>query len=54
EFLKPLLQMLKEMNTDVDFMIEAKAKDQAMMKLVEDMAAMRGMKRASGGSVILR
>ncbi|MFB5283504.1 UV DNA damage repair endonuclease UvsE [Peribacillus sp. Hz7] len=52
EFLKPLFKALQELGQDVDFMIEAKMKDQAMLKLIEDIAKVRGVKRVSGGSVI--
>ncbi|MDQ0271755.1 UV DNA damage endonuclease [Cytobacillus purgationiresistens] len=51
DFIKPLLSALTKINTDVDFMIEAKAKDQAMLKLVEDISSIRGIKRISGGAV---
>ncbi|MCA1024221.1 UV DNA damage repair endonuclease UvsE [Halobacillus litoralis] len=45
EFIQPLLKELKALNQPVDFMIEAKGKDLALLKLVEDMAAVRGVKR---------
>jgi UV DNA damage endonuclease len=51
EFIMPLIKLLREIGEDVDFMIEAKAKDQAMLKLVEEMSKVRGIKRVSGGSV---
>ncbi|KAB2332475.1 UV DNA damage repair endonuclease UvsE [Bacillus mesophilum] len=51
EFLKPLLSVLHNLNVDVDFMIEAKAKDQAVLKLIEDISKIRGVKRISGGAV---
>ncbi|QVY61409.1 UV DNA damage repair endonuclease UvsE [Cytobacillus gottheilii] len=51
EFLKPLLNVLHNLNVDVDFMIEAKAKDQAVLKLIEDISKIRGVKRISGGAV---
>lgn len=51
EFIMPLLKMLKEIGQDVDFMIEAKAKDQAALKLVEDISKMRGFKRISGAAI---
>ena len=50
-FITPLLLALKEINRDVDFMIEAKAKDLAMLKLIEDISKIRGVKRVSGGMV---
>lgn len=51
DFLMPFLKLLKEFDVDVDFMIEAKAKDQAMLKLVEDIGRLRGFKRIGGAAV---
>ncbi|OCA82360.1 UV damage endonuclease UvsE [Bacillus sp. FJAT-27225] len=51
EFLMPLLKLLKDINQDVDLMIEAKAKDQALLKLVPEIAAIRGIKRIGGAAV---
>jgi UV DNA damage endonuclease len=53
DFVLPLVYLLREYGHDVDFMIEAKAKDQAMLKLVEDLSKRRGIKRISGGCVEL-
>jgi UV DNA damage endonuclease len=44
-FIRPLFKELKELGTPVDFMIEAKEKDRALLKLVEDFAKIRGVKR---------
>jgi UV DNA damage endonuclease len=54
EFMMPFLKLLQEYGHDVDFMIEAKAKDQALLKLVEDLSKIRGIKRVSGGSLELK
>ncbi|WP_144551723.1 UV DNA damage repair endonuclease UvsE [Bacillus sp. X1(2014)] len=51
EFIMPFLKMVREIGADVDFMIEAKAKDQAALKLIEDLSKLRGYKRISGGTV---
>jgi len=51
EFIHPFLTLLREMGQDVDFMIEAKAKDQAALKLVEDLSKLRGYKRISGAAI---
>jgi len=51
EFIMPFLKMVREIGCDVDFMIEAKAKDQAALKLIEDLSKLRGYKRISGGAV---
>ena len=53
-FITPLLKALTELGKDVDFMIEAKMKDQAMLKLIEEMSRIRGVKRISGGSVFIK
>ncbi|AZB40944.1 UV DNA damage repair endonuclease UvsE [Bacillus sp. FJAT-42376] len=52
EYILPLLKMLKEFDVDVDMMIEAKQKDFALFKLVEDVSKIRGVKRMDGGSVV--
>ncbi|MEH7155400.1 UV DNA damage repair endonuclease UvsE [Neobacillus drentensis] len=51
EFIMPFLTLLRELGMDVDFMIEAKAKDQAALKLIEDLSRLRGFKRISGGAI---
>ena len=51
DFVLPFLKMAKELNQDFDIMIEAKQKNLAMQKLVEEIAAIRGVKRISGSSV---
>ncbi|KHE72093.1 UV DNA damage repair endonuclease UvsE [Halobacillus sp. BBL2006] len=45
EFIQPLLKSLKAHGEPVDFMIEAKAKDMALLQLVEEVARIRGVKR---------
>ncbi|MDR4950091.1 UV DNA damage repair endonuclease UvsE [Neobacillus cucumis] len=54
EFIMPLVSLLRELGQDVDFMIEAKAKDQAALKLVEDLSKLRGFKRVSGASLEIK
>ena len=51
DFVLPFLKMAKELNQDFDIMIEAKQKNLAMQRLVEEIAAIRGVKRISGSSV---
>lgn len=51
EFILPFLKMAKELNQDFDIMIEAKQKNLAMHRLMEEIAAIRGVKRISGASV---
>lgn len=51
DFILPFLKMAKELNQDFDIMIEAKQKNLAMHKLVEDIASIRGVKRISSSTV---
>lgn len=51
EFIMPLIDILKGVGEDVDFMIEAKAKDQAALRLVEDLSRIRGVKRIKGATL---
>ena len=47
------MQIAKDMGQDFDVMIEAKLKDKALLKLVEDLASMRGVKRTGGATLVL-
>ncbi|MCH1624526.1 UV DNA damage repair endonuclease UvsE [Fredinandcohnia quinoae] len=51
DFVLPFLKMAKTLNQDFDIMIEAKQKNLAMHKLIEDISALRGIKRISGSSI---
>ncbi len=51
DFALPFINMLKEYGEDADIMIEAKKKDLAALQLVEELSAVRGVKRLSGGSL---
>jgi UV DNA damage endonuclease len=53
EFLMPLVKVLKEMNVDLDFMIEAKQKDKAALRLCVDLSKIRGVKRIGGATIQL-
>ena len=52
-FIRPLADALKRIGKDADFMIEAKAKDLAMMQLIADLSKVRGIKRIDGGTLEL-
>jgi UV DNA damage endonuclease len=54
EFIMPFLKLVKEVGQDVDFMIEAKAKDQAALKLVADLSKVRGFKRVRGAALAVK
>lgn len=51
QFLAEFLKVVVGIGQDVDFMIEAKRKDEAALQLVEDVAAIRGVKRIGGATV---
>lgn len=51
EFVLPFLKIAKELNQDFDIMIEAKQKNLAMHKLVEDISSIRGVKRVASSAV---
>ncbi|MFP3919295.1 UV DNA damage repair endonuclease UvsE [Lysinibacillus telephonicus] len=51
DFVLPFLKMAKELNQDFDIMVEAKQKNLAMQRLVEEIAAIRGVKRITSSSV---
>jgi len=51
DFVLPFLKMAKMFDQDFDIMIEAKQKNLAMHKLVEDIASIRGVKRISSSTV---
>ena len=55
DFIMPFIQMLKQLGIqEIDFIIEAKNKDIAMMKLIEDLASLRGINRITGGSIRIK
>ncbi|WP_019243246.1 MULTISPECIES: UV DNA damage repair endonuclease UvsE [Bacillus] len=51
DFILPFIKELKNYQIDVDVMIEAKKKDQALLQLVDDLSKQRGIKRLSGASI---
>jgi UV DNA damage endonuclease len=53
EYFEPLLKVLKELGQDVDIMIEAKGKDKAVLKLMDQLEKKRGIKRIAGGIIEL-
>jgi UV DNA damage endonuclease len=50
-FVLPFLKMAKELNKDIDIMIEAKQKNLAMQRLVEEIASIRGVKRLTSSTI---
>jgi UV DNA damage endonuclease len=53
-FLTPLIEAVRNLKVDIDFMIEAKMKDLAMLQLIADISKIRGIKRISGGAVEIK
>lgn len=51
DFIMPFFELLREINEDIDVMVEAKAKDMACLKLVEDISRIRGVKRIAGAEI---
>lgn len=51
DFVLPFLKIAKELNQDFDIMVEAKQKNLAMHKLVDEASAIRGVKRISSSSI---
>ncbi|MFY3790181.1 UV DNA damage repair endonuclease UvsE [Ureibacillus sp. MALMAid1270] len=51
EFALPFIKALKDFGQSADIMIEAKAKDQAALQLVEELGKLRGFKRINGGAI---
>ncbi len=51
DFILPFIKMVKELDRDVDMMVEAKQKSLAMHRLVEELASIRGVKRIGGATL---
>jgi len=47
----PFIEALKAYGKSADIMIEAKAKNKAALKLVEDLSKVRGFNRVNGGAI---
>ncbi|MEG7355461.1 UV DNA damage repair endonuclease UvsE [Bacillus inaquosorum] len=50
-FLLPLLERFRQWETNIDFMIEAKQKDKALLRLMDELSSIRGVKRIGGGTL---
>lgn len=51
DFILPFLKMIRQMNADIDVMIEAKQKDKAVLKLLDELEKVRGFRRINGGTI---
>lgn len=51
DFVLPFLKMARSLNQDFDIMIEAKQKNLAMHQLIEEITAIRGVKRISSSAL---
>lgn len=52
--LLPYFKIYRELDQDLDVMVEAKNKDQALFQLVKDLALNEGFKILDGGTLIYR
>jgi UV DNA damage endonuclease len=53
-FIMPLIDAVKKIGIDIDFMVEAKLKDIAALKLVDDLSKVRGIKRTGGATLEIK
>lgn len=51
DFVLPFFKLAKELNQDIDVMIEAKQKNLAMHRLIEEISSIRGVKRISSSTL---
>ncbi|MFC4321863.1 UV DNA damage repair endonuclease UvsE [Litchfieldia salsa] len=51
DFIRPFLDVSREIGQDFDVMIEAKQKDKALHQLVADLSKIRGVKRTGGATI---
>lgn len=51
DFILPFLKIAKELNQDFDIMVEAKQKNLAMHRIIEEIASIRGVKRIASSMV---
>ncbi|MCK6259257.1 UV DNA damage repair endonuclease UvsE [Fictibacillus sp. KIGAM418] len=53
DYVMPFFKMIKPFTDELDVMIEAKQKDIALIRLMGELAKVRGIKRMSGGTLII-
>jgi UV DNA damage endonuclease len=53
DYVLPFFKMVSDFTDQLDVMIEAKQKDRAALKLIEDLSAVRGFKRINGGTILM-
>lgn len=51
DFIKSFFELAKSLGKDIDIMIEAKKKDLALLRLMEDLSKIRGYKRVNGATI---
>ncbi|MDF2607071.1 MAG: uvsE [Bacillales bacterium] len=54
DFIMPLIDAAKKLGIDIDFMVEAKFKDIAALKLIDDLSKLRGIKRIGGATLEIK
>jgi UV DNA damage endonuclease len=53
DYVLPFFKMVSDFTDQLDVMIEAKQKDRAALKLIEELSGVRGFKRINGGSILM-
>ncbi|NCU16444.1 apurinic/apyrimidinic endonuclease family protein [Pallidibacillus pasinlerensis] len=51
DFVLPVLKLAKQFNQDFDCIIEAKQKNLAMFRLIEELTAIRGIRRINSSTI---
>ncbi|MDN4071542.1 UV DNA damage repair endonuclease UvsE [Fictibacillus terranigra] len=53
DYVMPFFKMIKPFTDELDVMIEAKQKDLALIRLISELAKVRGIKRMTGGTLVI-
>ncbi|MDR7073888.1 UV DNA damage repair endonuclease UvsE [Fictibacillus barbaricus] len=53
DYVLPFFKMISDFTDELDVMIEAKQKDRAALKLIEELSGVRGFKRLNGGTILM-
>jgi UV DNA damage endonuclease len=53
DYVLPFFKMMSAYTERLDVMIEAKQKDRAALKLIEELSGVRGFKRLTGGTILM-
>lgn len=53
DYVMPFFKMIKPFTDELDVMIEAKQKDLALIRLISELAKVRGIKQMTGGTLVI-